>query len=279
AAPAPPPRLLVEASTTHPVQGGIVVLAVASDRPLAALAARLGGTVVPLEAAGPGDGTRFRGLLGIDLDSPVGRQWVSFEAAAADGGTHVVRYPLRIRSGRFRVQRLDVDARFVELPPAILERVRQEQAAVAAVWAGGERERRWAGAFRPPVGVEPVANFGVRRVFNGQPRSPHNGVDFPAPEGTPVVAPAAGRVALAAELYFSGGTVILDHGAGLFTTYFHLSRIAVAAGELVEPGRLLGAVGATGRATGPHLHWGARLAGARVNPLELLTLPDWPPPS
>jgi murein DD-endopeptidase MepM/ murein hydrolase activator NlpD len=113
-------------------------------------------------------------------------------------------------------------------------------------------------------------------VFNGKPRSSHEGADLAAPAGAPVAAPGPGRVALAEELYFSGGTVILDHGAGLFTMYFHLSRIDVKAGEDVDSGGRIGAVGATGRATGPHLHWGARLNRARINPLGLLKLPAWP---
>ena len=91
-------------------------------------------------------------------------------------------------------------------------------------------------------------------------------------------APAPGRVVLAEELYFSGGTVILDHGAGLFTSYFHLSRIDVRPGDRVETGAALGAVGATGRVTGPHLHWSARLGSARINPLALERLPPWPAP-
>ena len=152
-----------------------------------------------------------------------------------------------------------------------------EKARVARVWKTGDRERRWTGPFGLPLEKTAARdNFGARRILNGQKRAPHNGVDFSAPVGTPVEAPAPGRVALAEDLYFSGGTVILDHGGGLFTSYFHLSKIDVAEGDVVEPGRRLGAVGATGRVTGPHLHWSARLAGARINPLSLRRLPEWP---
>jgi murein DD-endopeptidase MepM/ murein hydrolase activator NlpD len=122
-------------------------------------------------------------------------------------------------------------------------------------------------------------SFGSRRVFNGEARSPHSGLDLAAREGQEVSAPAPARVALAEDLYFSGGTVILDHGAGLFTSYFHLSRIDVHVGDVLAAGGRVGAVGSTGRATGPHLHWSARLDGARVNPLGLLELPSWPLPS
>ncbi len=128
-----------------------------------------------------------------------------------------------------------------------------------------------------PVEAPVRENFGAKRVFNGKPRSRHNGVDLAASTGAPVTAPAPAVVVLAEDLYYSGGTVILDHGGGLFTTYFHLSRIDVKLGDRVAAGEKLGAVGATGRATGPHLHWGARVNGARVDPLDLLQLPAWPP--
>jgi murein DD-endopeptidase MepM/ murein hydrolase activator NlpD len=268
------PRLTIEATTQQPKQGAVVALLVRSDRPLAALTLSQGDHPVPLEALE--GGTRFRGLVGIDLDVRAGNLPLRFSADEADGRRAPVIYALRVVSSRFHVQRLRVPESYVELPPEILERVKAEQAQVGQVWAAGDPGRRWAGQFRQPVDARPADNFGVRRFFNGQPRAPHTGVDFPAPEGAPVVAPAAARVALAGDLYFSGGTVILDHGGGLFTTYFHLSRIDVAVGDLVEPGQLIAAAGMTGRSTGPHLHWGARLHRARVNPLDLLALPEWP---
>ncbi len=269
------PTLTIEATRRQPTQGAVVALLVRSDRPLAVLTLVQGAREVPLESSE--GGTLFRGLVGIDLDTRVGDLPLRLAAEeGADGRRVPVTYALQVVSSRFRVQRLRVSEGYVELPPGILDRVKAEQAQVGQVWAAGDPGRRWAGQFRQPVGTPPVDNFGARRVFNGQPRARHTGVDFPAPAGAPVVAPAAARVALAGDLYFSGGTVILDHGGGLFTTYFHLSRIDVAVGDLVEPGQLIAAVGMTGRSTGPHLHWGARLHGARVNPLDLLTLPDWP---
>lgn len=271
------PRLAVEVTPPRPRQGAVIVLSVRSDRPLAALALVQDGHEAPLEALE--GGTRFRGLVGVDLGAAVGDLPLRLAALTADGGHRRVTRTLQVVPGRFPVQRLRVPRGYVELSPEVLERVQAEQARVRQVWATGDPARRWAGPFRQPVDARPAGNFGARRLFNGQPRAPHAGVDFPAAAGAPVVAPAAARVALAADLYFSGGTVILDHGAGLFTTYFHLSRIDVAVGDLVEPGRLIAAVGATGRATGPHLHWGARLEGARVNPLDLLALPDWPAPA
>jgi murein DD-endopeptidase MepM/ murein hydrolase activator NlpD len=114
--------------------------------------------------------------------------------------------------------------------------------------------------------------FGSRRIINGQRRSPHSGLDFAAPAGTPVVAANRGRVALVVEFFFGGRLVALDHGEGLYTLYMHLERVDVTEGALVERGSIIGAVGSTGRATGPHLHWAAQLRRARIDPNALLTL-------
>jgi murein DD-endopeptidase MepM/ murein hydrolase activator NlpD len=116
------------------------------------------------------------------------------------------------------------------------------------------------------------SRFGTRSVFNGEARSPHGGTDFLSPAGTPVRAPNSGRVVAARELYFAGRTVMIDHGAGVFSQLAHLSRIDVREGESVRPGQVVGQVGATGRVTGAHLHWAVRVAGARVDALSLLAL-------
>ena len=128
------------------------------------------------------------------------------------------------------------------------------------------------GPFQPPLDAEARDTFGARSIFNGQPRSPHGGVDYGCPVGTPIAAPAPAVVSLAEDLYFTGGTVILDHGRGLYSVLAHLSMIAVAPGDFVERGAVVGAAGATGRVTGPHLHWGTRLNGARVDPQSLLAI-------
>ncbi|HJT17882.1 MAG TPA: M23 family metallopeptidase, partial [Thermoanaerobaculia bacterium] len=123
--------------------------------------------------------------------------------------------------------------------------------------------------------IDPIAgvkgtNFGVRRIFNGEPRAPHSGADLHAAAGTPVHATNRGRVVLAKNLFFTGNTVLLDHGFGIYSLYAHLSRIDVHAGETVNRGEVVGLVGATGRVTAPHLHWGMRVQGARVDPFSLV---------
>ena len=121
-----------------------------------------------------------------------------------------------------------------------------------------------------PVPDAANSSFGTRSIYNGEARSPHGGTDFLSPAGRPIKAPNAGRVVLAAPLYFTGGTVVIDHGLGMFSLFAHLSTIGVREGQVVKTGDVIGEVGATGRVTGPHLHWAVRLGGARVDPLSLI---------
>jgi murein DD-endopeptidase MepM/ murein hydrolase activator NlpD len=266
--------LTLEVSAVRPKQGQIVLVSVRSGAPLARATLWDGEREIAMEL--DAGGRVFRALLGIDFESAVGRREIRVEAVGTGVEIHRASKALYVRSGRFPTQNLDVAPAYVEPPEEELPRIAADREKVSRVWAEADTARRFQKAFRLPVASRGYGSFGVRRVFNGKPRSPHDGVDLRAPQGEPVVAPAAAVVALADELYFAGGTVILDHGSGLFTTYFHLSRIDVEAGEAVGPGQRIGSVGATGRATGPHLHWGARLHRARVNPLDLLRLPEWP---
>jgi murein DD-endopeptidase MepM/ murein hydrolase activator NlpD len=126
------------------------------------------------------------------------------------------------------------------------------------------------GPFEPAVPHAANSAFGTRSIFNGEARSAHSGADFSSPAGTPVKAPAGGRVLLARELYYTGRTVMVDHGAGIISLFAHLSAIDVAPDAAIRAGQVIGKVGATGRATGAHLHWTVRVSGARVDPLALL---------
>jgi murein DD-endopeptidase MepM/ murein hydrolase activator NlpD len=270
----PIPHLALTAATREPRQGAVVSVVLRSDVPLTGAVMTGDGERIPLEA--DASGRVFRGIVGVDFDAKTGAERFDTEAADSCGGAHPAAVVLRVRAGNFPSQRLTLEPKFVEPPESEKERIESERARVEHVWASGDAGRRWRAAFALPVpGTKPGA-FGARRVLNGATKSRHSGVDMAAPTGTDVLAAAPARVALAEELYFSGGTVILDHGGGLFTTYFHLSKIDARVGDVVAEKQKIGEVGATGRVTGPHLHWGARLHGKRVNPLALLRLAAWP---
>jgi murein DD-endopeptidase MepM/ murein hydrolase activator NlpD len=263
--------LAVAAAPKSLPQGSVAEIRVASDTPLAGLVLVDGDRRVPLEP--DPSGRKWSGLVGVDLDAKTGLH--DFVLEAPDGSARLV-FALKVLRGSFRVQKLSVDPKFVEVPPEEKERVKADSERVNAAYATAEAGRRWS-SFARPVPFE-GGNFGSRRVYNGKTQSFHAGLDMPAPAGTPVAAAADGRVALAGDLYFSGGTVLLDHGGGLFTQYMHLSRVDVKDGDVVTKGTVVGLAGATGRVTGPHLHWGARWNGARVNPAALLVLPARPAP-
>lgn len=212
-------------------------------------------------------------LVGLDLDTTPGAQ--PWRLAVVEEGR-----PPRARSGRihlrrraFPVERLTLPRAQVDLDSPTEQRAIAETRRLTRLYRTITPERLWRGRFtRPVAGTEPGTGFGARRIINGQPRSPHGGIDYTAPRGTPVVAANSGRIALVADFFFPGRLVVLDHGLGLYTLYFHLDAVAVGEGERVERGQTLGSVGSTGRATGPHLHFGAQVGGARVDPAALLGL-------
>jgi murein DD-endopeptidase MepM/ murein hydrolase activator NlpD len=131
-------------------------------------------------------------------------------------------------------------------------------------------EKLWHGPFMVPVAGVSAETFGQKRIINGQEKNPHTGEDIKAPSGTDIFASNDGKIVLSGDFFFNGLSLVIDHGGGLFTMYFHLSAMEVKEGDFVKKGRLIGQVGQSGRATGPHLHWGARLHGARVNPFSLV---------
>ena len=212
---------------------------------------------------------QWEGLLGIDLDIAAGDYPVDVDV---DGVLHPRQLTLKVVSKTFPTRHLTVDPKFVSPPAEELERIRRESRQVASIFRSVTPKRLWDRAFVLPVPGAATSGFGKRSVLNGQPRSPHSGTDFSAGEGTPVQSPNSGRVVLAASLYYAGNTVILDHGLGLYSYFAHLSRIDVQKGEEVATGQVVGLVGATGRVTGPHLHWTVRLTQTRVDPLSLVAV-------
>lgn len=265
--------LTLRVSSQAPIQGSLVLVEVQSPAPLARLKAEWAGQTLRFwRDANP---STYRALLGVDLERALGPAPLTFQAELASGEQRACRLRATVEDGKFAVERLTLPPQFVELSPADLERSQGEAARLRQVFAQFTPERLWQGGFRLPLETEATGNFGRRRILNDQPRAPHSGEDFSAPAGTPVYAAQRGRVALADELFFSGKTVVLDHGLGLFTFYAHLQSIMVEPGQVVEAGTLLGRVGSTGRVTAAHLHWAARLNQARVNPRDLVALlPD-----
>ena len=248
-------------------QGGVATLTLDAPGSIRVL---LGPRELPLQRlAGE---ARALAWIGVDLEEPPGALALRVEQAG-DGQATVTLRRLIVLDGRFPLQRLTLPPAFVDLDPATLERVARERVILDRLWAVVTPARAWRGPFRLPLdsGAAPHG-FGLRRVINGEPRSPHTGVDFSAAEGTAVLAANGGIVVLSEEHFFGGQSIIVDHGLGLYTMYFHLRERLAEVGTAVAQGDRIGLVGRTGRATGPHLHWGARLLGARIDPVELLRL-------
>jgi murein DD-endopeptidase MepM/ murein hydrolase activator NlpD len=215
----------------------------------------------------------WQAILGVDLEKAPGRYELSVATTMPNGEHAECTATLLVRTGKFATESLKVEKQFVEPNAQQAERAQAEQQKLRQLFDHVTPEKLWQGSFRLPLaGTTPGTNFGKRRILNGQPRSPHTGADFPSPTGTPVHAAQGGRVVLAEELYFSGNTVIVDHGLGIYSLYGHLSSIDVAAGDSVKAGALLGKVGATGRVTGPHLHWGMTVNKARVDTVRMVSL-------
>lgn len=238
----------------EPVPGGVAVIAV---EPGAELRYQ-GRQLMALTQAG----SRYA-VVGISLGAQAGRHHITV------GGKEVA---FEVAPKAYETQRLSIpDRRKVNPLPRDMTRIRKERQQMDAAFkrfTPGPVQTR----FILPVDGPVSSPFGKRRILNGQPRSPHSGLDLAAPEGTPIVAPARGQVVATGDYFFNGKTVILDHGQGLVTLYCHLHEIQVAVGDRLEAGEPLGQVGQTGRVTGPHLHWGVSLNNARVNP-ELFLSP------
>ena len=239
------------------VPGGVARLALgpARDRPQV-----FTSTGVPVLVVG--DAIAWTAVLGIALAEAPGSGQVTVQVA----GEPERQLAFDIAPQRYAEQRLKVAPGTVDLSPenqARYERERDHQAGVMATFSTPVPAQL---AMQVPVPGRRSSSFGLRRVFNGQARNPHSGMDIAAPTGTPVAAPLPGRVIDTGDYFFNGNTVWLDHGGGLLSMSCHLSAIDVAVGDAVQTGQRIGAVGATGRVTGPHLHWGVMLNRTMVNP-------------
>jgi murein DD-endopeptidase MepM/ murein hydrolase activator NlpD len=262
----PSPVLLVTHGAPTVAPGDVVLLTVTTPGPSMTLHGDAFGRTPTFW---PGDRPNvWHGLLGVPLDAAAGTHTITVRSAT-DGAAVEGVLGLEVVEKAFETRQLRVAARYVNPPAA--ERLRTERDArrLAEIFQR-VTDRRWDGAFLPPVPGRATSSFGRLSVMNGEPRGRHLGADFSARTGTPVRAPNAGRVALAHDLFLSGNTIVIDHGGGLFSLLAHLSRMDVQEGDAVSRGDVLGASGATGRVTGPHLHWAVRLGDLSVDPQSLI---------
>ena len=207
--------------------------------------------------------------VGVDLAQKPGHYplvWHIGQGAKAKRRTE----QLTVTKGSFRISRITVKRKMAEFDAKTLARVLADQRAMKHTYGMPVKANPAIRMARWPVTGIVSSPFGVRRFVNGEPRSPHTGIDIAAPKGTPIHAPLAGRVLLIKAMYLDGNTVALGHGNGLVSVYCHLSHIDVHKGEWVKTGQVIGEVGMTGRTTGPNLHWGVHFGNARVNPASLL---------
>ncbi len=249
--------------------GEIVTLQVSSPTPLRSLEAEAMGRTRPLWPADT-TGATWTGLVGLDVEVAAGPQRLVLSGVTRTGVAVAAEHTIEITAKTFAERHLRVDPRFSDPPPSARPRIAREAAQLEAIFATLTRVSTPDVPFSAPVPQPPNSRFGLRSFFNKQPRGRHNGVDFPSPAGTPVHAPARGRVVLVDALYFTGNTVVLDHGYGAYTLFAHLERTAATVGADVARGDLVGYVGSTGRVTGPHLHWSLRLNGTRVDPTSVM---------
>jgi hypothetical protein len=264
--------LVVTTAPAPPARGSVVWLTV-RPRGSADTSITLDGTAAgePLHFRRLGDG-RFRSLLGIPLEGDDSLPVTLRLSTGATADTVVVA--LAVRQPDYPRERLRVAPRFARPDSASQARIAGEvEQSHAVSRATHDTPRLWDGPFRRPRPGRITSTYGSARVFNGEVTSRHMGTDFAGKVGAPVSAPARGVVALVADFYLAGHAVYLDHGGGLLTGYFHLSRVDVASGDTVSAGQRIGAVGRSGRVTGPHLHWIARYGEITVDPASLLRLP------
>ena len=212
-------------------------------------------------------------LVGSDVEAPTGPAVLKLAVRAGRPASNIdLSRTINIEPAHYRSSTITVAPKFVEPPQEDLARIKAEAELKAKIFSMSASQPVWSGSFRAPVTAPATDSFGTRRVFNGRLASVHKGMDFRAHTGTPVRAGNSGIVVLARPLYYEGNCVVIDHGLGLYTISMHLSRIDVHEGQQVRAGQLLGLSGATGRVTGPHLHWAVRWQEAYLDPAKMLRL-------
>jgi Peptidase family M23 len=215
--------------------------------------------------------TAWYALAGVDVEAPTGPSTLKI-SIRSDNTSRELTSTIAIHPAHYRTSSITVEPKFVEPGPDERKEIEADSKAKQAAFAATADKPLWSGSFLAPVKAQPTDSFGTRRTFNGKLASIHKGTDFRAASGTPVHAGNSGTVILAQHLYYEGNCVMIDHGLGLISISMHLSRIDVKPGQHVTRGQQVGLSGATGRVTGPHLHWAIRWEGAMLDPAKLLRL-------
>ncbi len=250
-------------------QGGIALVTIKSNEIRSASLEQKGLRAVFYPGAAPGT---WNCLIGIDLDEKPGEKELPISLTLKNSARQSASIGFTVLKKDFPTQKLTLPPSKVTLNPKNAARAARERKTVLNLFTSGEPDKLWSGAFIKPLGGKTSTAFGLRRIINGKVKNPHTGIDLKARAGRPVAASAGGIVAYTGDHFFSGNSVFIDHGAGLFTMYFHLAEIKVKKGQKVAGGATIGTVGSTGRSTGPHLHWGVRVNNQRVDPLALVAL-------
>lgn len=250
----------------QPAQGELLVVEVGGGRAGDRISGRFQGRSLRFFVDRRG---RVRALACAELQSEPGPTPLVIGLEPRQGAPISIERQVAIRAGTFDEQPLRVNPRFVEPPEVVRARIERERAEFKALFEAQPSERKWRGSFAWPRRDTITSRFGLRRTFNGQLESRHLGLDIDGRSGSPVRAIGAGRVVLVAERYYSGGTVVIDHGLRLFSLYYHLSAMGVRPGQRVERGQRIGQVGRSGRVTGPHLHLSTKVEGEHCDPLSL----------
>lgn len=248
-------------------QGEVLFVTVKPETEIASVEGALDGTPIYFYERKEGD---FAGIAGVDLVASPGQRSLWVEIKDLEGRSFERVFQVQVNAGEFEVQKLTVPPEMVDFTEETYQRYLAERKALKRVFNQVRPERVWRHSFVKPVEGPITSAFGLRRIFNDKARAPHSGVDIGAAEGTEVGACNDGIVVFAQELYLEGKTIIIDHGFGLYSIYMHLSEMEAREGDTVHVGEVVGLVGATGRVTGSHLHWGIKLLGAKVDPFSLV---------
>jgi murein DD-endopeptidase MepM/ murein hydrolase activator NlpD len=213
------------------------------------------------------DETGTWGIIATDLEAEPGSYELSFK-----GGKTMVDSAVEVIGEDYGSESLNLPSGMVTLSSAAIDRAIRERELIKDIWSKSNEEPLWDGPFIMPLTGRLSANFGVRRTMNNKAKAPHSGMDIAAPRGTPVLAANSGKVVFTGDFYFNGRFVVIDHGVGVFTIYAHLNKIMAKEGDVIKKGDTIGKVGSTGRATGPHLHFGVKVGSVRVSPLALFEI-------